>query len=180
MNKLIRIDDYYKTDNTVNWDKLIDDFNPYVTKIINNMSNDNLSKEDKEEITLDVFFVLWKNKNNIFASLDSYIAGITRNLVREKFRKKQITYDISDYENQLTDSTFNMYLEETKEIYRIEKEFSNLNEIDRKIVNMFYYSAMSLKEISKELNISEFNVSTRLYRIRKKIKNKLKNGGKNG
>ena len=63
-------------------DELIDKYNPYIKRIIYNMVGDNLSYEDKEEILADTFFVLWKNRNNKILSLDSYIAGIAKNLVK--------------------------------------------------------------------------------------------------
>lgn len=180
MNKQMQINDYYIQDNKLDWDKVIDDFTPYINVIINNMVNENLRQEDKEEITLDVFFVLWKNKENIMSSLNSYIAGITRNLVREKLRKNKITYDISDYEDVLSYSNFDMYSEEREEFIKIEKKLKKLKPIDFEIVNMFYYSNATIKDISKKLNISEFNVATRLYRVRNKIKKELNVGGKNG
>ncbi|MBD8922100.1 hypothetical protein EGR52_01540 [bacterium] len=50
--------------------------------------------------------------------------------------------------------------------------------MDIEIVNLFYYSSRSIKDIAKILNISELNVKTRLHRIRKKIKKELNyNGG---
>ena len=112
MNKTKQIDDYYISKNEINWDKIIDDFTPYIKTIINNMANNNLNEQDKEEILLDTFFVLWKNKDNILISLDSYIAGITRNLVKEKLRKNNITYDISEFENVLTYSNFELFSDE--------------------------------------------------------------------
>ena len=42
---------------------------------------------------------------------------------------------------------------------------------------MFYYEELSIKDIAKELNISDVNVKTKLHRIRKKIKQELKRGG---
>ena len=57
------------------------------------------------------------------------------------------------------------------------KKIKDLKEIDIKIINMFYYSSKSIKDIAKELKISEVNVKTRLHRIRKKIKQELKQGG---
>ena len=57
------------------------------------------------------------------------------------------------------------------------KKIKNLKEIDVKIITMFYYSNKSIKDIAKELNISEVNTKTRLHRIRKKIKQELKQGG---
>lgn len=172
MNDLKQIEDYYKVSNQIDWDKIIDDYTPYINTIINNMA-DSLSYEDKEEILLDTFFMLWKNQDNILYSLKAYIIGITKNLIKEKLRKRHITYNISDYEEILTDCENNIDMEERPEIIIIEKLFKTLKEIDFKIVNMFYYSSKSIKEIAKELNMSEFNVKTRLYRVRKKIKKEL-------
>lgn len=172
MNDLKQIEDYYKVSNQIDWDKIIDDYTPYINTIINNMAN-SLSYEDKEEILLDTFFMLWKNQDNILYSLKAYIVGITKNLIKEKLRKRHITYNISDYEEILTDCENNIDMEERPEIIIIEKLFKTLKEIDFKIVNMFYYSSKSIKEIAKELNMSEFNVKTRLYRVRKKIKKEL-------
>ena len=62
-------------------------------------------------------------------------------------------------------------------IYDVEQKIKGLKNIDIEIVNLFYYSSMSVKDIAKKLNISEFNVKTRLHRIRKKIKKELSNGG---
>ncbi len=176
MNELKQINDYYIQNNQIDWDKIIDDYTPYVNKIISNMAND-LSNEDREEIIVDTFFILWKNNTRILLSLDSYIAGIARNLVREKLRGRHITYDITEYENILTDARYNTYIDERIEIVKIEKMFKKLKKIDFDIVNMYYYSAKSMKDIAKELNISEFNVATRLYRIRKKIKKEFNIGG---
>lgn len=173
MDKVKEFKDYIY-DNELDLDEIVDDFSPYVKTIINNMVGANLSYEDKEEILSDTFFILWKNRYNYILSLDSYIAGIARNLVKEKLRKSKITYDISDYENSIEYSNIDMYSDERDEIQRA---LSKLKNIEQKIFNMFYYSSKSIKDIAKELNISEFNVTTRLYRIRKKLKKELKIGG---
>ena len=80
--------------NNIDLDEIVDEFTPYVKKVIDNMVGNNLSYEDKEEILTDTFFVLWKNRNNKINYLDSYIAGIAKNLVKEKFKKFNITYNI--------------------------------------------------------------------------------------
>ena len=64
------------------------------------MSN-NLANEDTEEIILDVFLILWQNKNklDINKNMSSYIGGVTKNLVKLKLRKLKIEDNINDYEN---------------------------------------------------------------------------------
>lgn len=176
MNKIKQIDNYINS-KELDLDRIIDDFTPYVKTIINNMTNNNLSYEDKEEILADTFFVLWKNRHNYINSLDSYIAGITRNLVKEKFKKRKITYDISDYENIIGFNDVELFSERRNIIEIVNKSLKNLNELDIKIISMFYYSSKSTKDIAKELNLSEINVRTKLFRIRKKIKKELHIGG---
>ena len=103
--------------------------------------------------------------------LSSYIAGITRNLVKEKSRTININFDISDYENSLYSyDAINFLNNSVLEISKIEKKLENMKEIDKKVFLDFYYSSKSIKDIAKKYNISEFSVKQRLYRIRKKIK----------
>lgn len=173
MNNIKTIVDYLDKNNELNLDRLIDDFSPYVKTIINNMVNNNLNQEDKDEILLDAFFILWKNQDKVIV-LDSYIAGITRNLVKEKLKKRKITYDIADYENIAEYSKIDLFFEERDEIYAIKRSLNNLKKIDLKIVKMFYYQELTTKEISIELGISETNVRQRLFKIRRKIKKELK------
>ena len=167
MKQVTQIEKYYKN-NEIDMDQIIEDFTPYITTIINKGTNNKLSFEDKEEIYSDTFFILWKNRNrlNINVSLNSYLAGITKNLIKEKYRKLKIVYDISNFENDALNSV-NMYENDRELIW----------DIEIKIVNLFYYSSVSIKDIAKKLNISELNVKTRLHRIRKKIKKELNNGG---
>lgn len=176
MNKIKQINNYI-TSNGLDLDRIVDDFTPYVKTIINNMANENLSYEDKEEILSDTFFILWKNRFNNIDFLDSYIAGITRNLVKEKFKKRKITYDISDYENIIGFDDIDLFSEKRNKVEIVNKSLKKLNELDLKIVSMFYYSSKSTKDIAKELNLSEINVRSKLFRIRKKIKKELHIGG---
>ena len=178
MKKIKQLEDYYEN-NKIDMDKIIEDFTPYITTIINNGTDQKLSFEDKEEIFSDTFFLLWKNRErlNINVSLNSYLAGITRNLIKEKYRKHKIVYDINDFEND-TLNCINMYENDRELILDIEQKIKGLKDIDIEIVNLFYYSSRSIKDIAKILNISELNVKTRLHRVRKKIKKELNyNGG---
>lgn len=159
-------------------DKIVDDYSSYVKTIINNAVGNNLKQEDKEEILLDTFFILWKkfNENKNIFSLDAYIAGITRNLVKEKIRKLHYTVDISNYENVIEIEENELYEEEREEIIYLKNSLKNLKEIDIKIVNLYYYSSKSIKDIAEELGISQSNVKTRLHRVRKKLQKKLSKG----
>ena len=176
MNKDREIKRYIKN-NELDLERIINEYSSDIAIIINNMASTNLSNEDKEEIISEVFFILWKNKHklDINKSLSSYIAGITRNLVKEYLRKIKINVDISDYENSLYGYDKIDFLDTNiQEIRHIEKKLENMKEIDKTIFLDFYYSSKSIKDIAKEQKMSEFSVKQRLYRIRNKIKKEVK------
>ena len=87
----------YQKDGELDIDRLMDDLSQYIKTIINNMTNNNISYEDKEEILSDVFFVIWKNKDKIDSTVEAYASGITKILVKEKLRKRKILENIEDY-----------------------------------------------------------------------------------
>lgn len=175
MNKCKEIK-YYMKNNELDLEKIINDYSTYIVTIVNNMANESLNDEDKEEIVSEVFFILWKNKDklDINKHLSSYIAGIARNVVKEYLRKARVNFDISDYENSLYSYDKITFFEDSvEEICKIEKKLENMKEIDKTIFLEFYYSSKSIKDIAKEQNISEFNVKQRLYRIRNRIKKEV-------
>lgn len=80
-------------------------------------------------------------------------------------------YDIQDMKK------IDMLLEQREKIDLIEKTLMKLKKEDIEVFNLYYYSGRKNKEISKILNISEFAVKQKIYRIRKKIKKDLEKGG---
>ena len=174
-----KIQDYYKN-NELDLKIIIDEFNRYVRTIIENMPTQLLSKEDIEEIISDTFVVLWKNREklDITKDLSPYIAGITKNLVREKSRVIKINSNIDDYENIIHDFfKIDMFCEQREKIAIIDKALKNMKKIDIEIFELYYYSSMKYNEISGVLNVSEFTIKSKLFRIRKKIKKELLKGG---
>ena len=172
MNKCKEIKHYIKN-NELDLEKIINEYTSYTATIIDNMARNSLNDEDKEEVVSEVFFILWKNKNklNINKYLSSYIAGITRNVVKEYLRKVKINFDISDYENSLYNyDKINLLDDNVEEISKIEEKLKNMKKIDKTKFLDFYYSSKSIKDIAKEQKISEFSVKQRLYRIRNKIR----------
>lgn len=170
----------YKNKQELNLEKIIGQYSNYVAKIIENMANPYLSKEDKEEILSDTFFILWKNKEKLKDDklLSSYLAGITRNLVREKTRIIRINENIQDYENSIMDrKNIDMLYEQREKTKLIKETIEQMEKKDMEIFKSYYYGGRKIKEIAKIFNISEFNVKTKLYRIRKRIKQELEKGG---
>jgi RNA polymerase sigma-70 factor (ECF subfamily) len=164
----------YKENNSIDLDRIVDDFTPYIKTVIKNMAGNYLGYEDKEEILVDTFFVLWKNQDKNITYLEAYLAGIARNLVKEKIKKDKITYNIDDYENVINYyDNIELFSEKREKLSNLKIGYKALTEDEFKIISMFYYSSKSVKDIAKELNFSEANIKTKLFRIRKKLKKYL-------
>ena len=159
---------------------IIKDFAGYVFVIIKN-SKYNFNDEDIEEIASDIFLVIWQNRNklDINKEIKPYIAGITKNLILK--RQRSITnqnINIEILERTIHDNIDVHYTAEEKEKTAIiMEELETMKDEDKKIFMSYYYLSKKIKDISKELNISEIKVKSRLSRIRKKLKKELEKRG---
>lgn len=167
-------------ENDINLEEIVNQYTGYLYTTIMNMTRDNLSKEDIEEIISDVFFIFWKNSHKIDKNreLKYYLVGIANNLIKEKFRKIKIIYNIGDYENILVDNMDVTFICEENERERIiEKELNKASSKDRTIFIMYYYESKKMKQIAENLKTSEFAIKSKLHRIRRKIKKELESEG---
>lgn len=161
-------------------EKIVNKYTNYLYTTVTNMSYVNLSSEDIEEIISDVFFIFWKNKEKFDTSkkLNLYLAGIAKNLIKSKYRKIHINSNIEDYESILIDNYDISYNYEQIEKARIIEDSLNcMSKEDKDMFVLYYYFSKSIKEISNELNCSEFKIKSKLFRIRKKIRTNLERGG---
>lgn len=171
----------YITDYILNYDldieRMIMDFKNYVIHIIENNSKGSFSYEDKEEIISDVFLSVWHNKKKIDNTkpLKNYIAGITKNLIRVKFKKmnKFGTEIFLENEEQVDLKDIDMIYERDEINQVIAEELNNMKKQEYQIFCKYYYLSKSVKEIAKEMNLSENNVKVKLHRVRKKLKTRL-------
>ncbi len=169
----------YIDDNKLEMEKVMKDYTNYIYTIIKNY-NTKLSNEDTEEIILDVFLTLWRNESklDINKKLSSYIAGITKNLIKYKTRQAKNELNIDDYDGEILNLTnIELFLIQDEERNIIAKQLDKVKQEEKEIFILYYYNDMSVKEIAKQLNISSSNVKIILFRVRKKIKKALKDRG---
>lgn len=170
----------YLDNNNINIERLINDYSGYIYVIVSNIVKNTLSNEDIEEIISDVFVVCWNNrlKINKDKPIKSYLAGITKNLIKLKYRKSKFNLNIDDFENSLINKfDINEIYENYEKNKIIELTLERMKKEDKEIFLLYYYNSKSIKEIAKILEISESKVKTKLHRIRKKLKNELIKGG---
>ena len=161
-------------------DKLIDDFYGYVYMIVKNGISVFITNEDMEEIISDVFVAIWKNSINLSytTGIKHYLAGITKNVIKNKYRDTETNFSILDYEEKLINNySLENKAEENEQNTIISNTLKTLKPDEYKIFILYYYHSKSVKEIAKELNFSTSNIKTILHRVRNKIKRNLEDGG---
>lgn len=176
-NKILK--DYIE-ENELNIEQIINDYSGYVYTIIKNISSQEFKQEDIEEMISDTFFVLWKNAYKISENdkISSYLSGVVNNIIKKKKREIKANLNIEDYENILQEQNqIDKIYENRNKIEIMEKALEDMTKEDNDIFELFYYAGKKVKEIAKQLNITEFKVKTRLHRIRKRIKQILEKEG---
>lgn len=169
----------YMSNNILKIEDIMNDYTNYIYTIIRN-SYVNLPDEDVEEIVLDVFLTIWNNQSklDINKKLSSYIVGITRNLIKKKYRDYITNDNIEDYEEQLVDLTnIELIFSKNEKQKVILNELEKMKKEDKEIFIQYYYEERNIKEISKIFNVSESKVKSKLFRIRKKLKKVLNGRG---
>lgn len=170
----------YLVNGKLDIDKILDDFYGYVYIIVKNGVSTYITDEDIEEIISDVFVAIWKNSNKISNTIDikAYLTGIAKNIIRNKYRKTNLNFSISDYEERLIDSiNIENNAEESEQNDIIKNTLKTLKEDEYNIFIMFYYSGKTIKEIAEKLECSNGKVKVTLHRVRKLIKKNLEDGG---
>ena len=119
-----------------------------------------------------------QNKLDINQKMSSYIAGITKNLIRKKYRTNNNDENIEDYENTIIDiSNIEVNFIQREKSRIINNELNLMKLEDKDIFIKYYYWGQSIKEISNSFNISESKVKSKLFRTRKKLHKILKKRG---
>lgn len=169
----------YIKNNELEIEEIMKKYNHYIYTIINR-SFIMFSKEDEEEIILDVYLTLWNNKEklDINRSMTAYIAGITKNLILKKARQQKGIENIEEYQEQLaTIQNIELdYVESQKNKFII-NELEKMKQENREIFIAYYYEERKIKEIATMFQISESKVKSKLFRTRNKLKKILKEGG---
>ena len=170
----------YIKKNRLDIDKVVEDYYGYIYMIVKNIKSIGILEEDMEEIISDVFLALWKNYESLTeeTKIKPYLAGIAKNVLKNKYRKTKIDYPISDYEEQLVSPyTLEIISEEREQNEMIKKSLNNLKQEEYQIFMAFYYENKKIREIAQKLDVSESKVKVILHRLRKELKEQLKKGG---
>lgn len=167
-----------KAGNENSMDDCIEKYGAYVAFIVSNIIGDTLTREDREEVIADVFITVWKNREHIDAdhseTFKGLIGTIARNLSKNKLRDLGHTLTTEEINDSFPDK-----IDIENELIKRDLENKMLNCIrnfdreDRICFINYYYYHKKIKDIGRELGISESAVKSKLLRGRKKIRKVL-------
>lgn len=135
------------------------------------------SIEDVEDLVSDVFEAMFKNFSKIDkdkGSFKSYLARTSRNKSLNFLKNKENHNLELDDTIVINDSSIEE--EVLKELLKdkVREEVSKIDEPEKEIVIRYYFYYQKISQISKEMDIPENTVKTKLYRSRALLKDRLK------
>lgn len=145
------------------------EYSNYVIKVVSNISKNLLTIQDMEEIVSDTFYLFWKNQDKVKTNIKSYLSATLGNSTYDRLRKLNITLE---YMEEL-DTSYNPIYDD---IIIVKDKLNKLSLEEKKVFLYYYLDGYKVKEISKMLNKSVSDIKIKLYRIRKKLREELKNG----
>lgn len=174
-----RLAERLQQDDTAALEKIIDGFSGYVCTVIRNFSRGAFSEQDIDELCSDVFYNLWKHRENIDANigLKAYLSAIARNAVKNRFRtQKPPADDISELE-LADDFSIEEAAERREMMNALYEALETLSDTEREIFLRFYFYGEKSSEIAIKTGIAESSVRSKLSRTRTKLREYLTKRG---
>jgi RNA polymerase sigma-70 factor (ECF subfamily) len=148
---------------------ILRDYRGILTKIIRSYCK---NSDDWKDLEQEIIIQLWRALKNYDTTytLSTWVYRIALNVAISHYRRELKRKNNGPLEEAL----FHVITDPAEEVYTERRELlygfiTQLNEFDKAVI-ILYLEANSHKEIAEIMGISETNVSTRLNRIKTKLK----------
>ncbi len=139
------------------------------------------NREDAEELAQDVFMKVFKHLSSFKgdSSLATWIYRIAYNTaISETRKKKQELLAVEDtlISNASEEDVANAWglTDSSEQVEQLERALEQLSADDRFLILLFYMEEKTIEEIALISGLTQTNVKTRLFRIRKRLYTILK------
>jgi RNA polymerase sigma-70 factor (ECF subfamily) len=154
-------------------------YNEIAPRLTNYLVANGESYESAKDLVQDTFIKLWSKREQF--SLDDNISAmsftIAKNLRIDKFRRDKFMVEQEEFDVVVDQSTLINPTEEEEYLEYIrnclKKALDELPEELRECYTLFNIGEMSIKEIAKQLSISESLVKVRIHRAKEKLADSL-------
>lgn len=154
------------------FENIIERYTPYVSTVVYNTAGALLTKEDIEEIALDVFLALWRSAEAFDGQkgcLRTYLGTIARNLATDRLRKLRVNAELDENIIAAADEPY-IKIEQDEERKAMIQLICELGEPDSEIFMRYYYYDEKISYISRVMAIKSSTVKTKLARGRRRLK----------
>lgn len=156
----------------------IDCYAGYVNTIIYNTIGQYMTPSDVEEVSADVFFVLWENAKKVeYGKVKAYLSAVARNKAKEKLREIGKEIFLEEDCIIIADSNVEHEIVKKEQEQAVKQAIGEMNKQDQEIFLRHYYYYQSVMQISEETGMNPSTVKTRLRRGREQLKSILEKGG---
>lgn len=155
------------------YENLINKYSAYIARVVYRVSQGNLTAEDIEEISSDVFFKIWQSSHKINMDSDNlkaYLGTIARNKTIDTLRVKNKVFEFPLDEIAIsTDETPEKTLVAREELNAIKGEVSKFNNVDKEIFIRRFFYLEKVKDIAQKLGLNPNTVSSKICRAKEKL-----------
>jgi len=148
----------------------------YLDRIVRMVENNSGNAQDGNDIFQEGLVALWINVTQgkyqlqEKVKLSTYFQQICRNIWISKLRSRKNTLSISDHEYLLKDDSTDELDKGYEEIKTLQKLIAKLNDSCKKILKLFYFEKMALKQIALKLSLTEKTAKNNKYRCMQKLR----------
>ena len=146
-----------------------------ITPILRRMVGRKLANADVEDVVQEVLISIHKARHTYDGQrpIMPWLASIANFRITDHLRKhysqmRNLTFDIADYENVLSDVT-----ENTSDNESIDELLKDVPKKHKKILTMMHVEGYTAKEVGKHMNMNESAVKVAAHRAMKKIREKF-------
>ncbi len=154
-------------------------YTSYVVSIIVRIGGHLLSVQDVEEIASDVFYAVWKRRENLIEadSLKPYIAQIARNMTKTRMSQTRQEEPLDDDVLVLVSGDINEQLAQKEQLQFLRETISRFNYPDKDILLAYYFWNYKLADIAKQFELPLSTIKSKLYRGRSELVKRFEEGG---
>lgn len=160
-----------KRGDTAALEEMIDQYSDYAAAIVRSVIGKSMSTEDVEEVVADVFFTLWKQREQIRpGSLRGYLGRIARNQAVNKLRERGETIQLEEDILLPEEDGPEQLCSEREQRQAVQSALLAMGQPDREIFLRHYYYCQSVADIGGAMGMNHSTVKSRLARGRQKLK----------
>ena len=150
--------------------ELMQQYTAYVGTIVRNILGKVLTESDVEEVTADVFVIVWNHSKEIQqGKLRPYLATVARNCAKNRLRGYQETVGLEQVESICCCEDIEQEIDQKILAEMLQDVLDALAPKDREILVRHYYYYEGVKQIAEDLGMKESAVKMRMSRARKRL-----------